>query len=168
MAQSRPGRLPRARSFLRDPQRTNPPPEKINDLSDVRRGDHIKNESQGGHLVCLRTSAIRTYAGELQQLTRVGFDLSEVHMNVHELPPGPSPSQRGVWWRYIIAENDADPDGWWLGHCPLHDKEGVGVEPTAQFNFRHGALRCLGVPCCHKKRTMSLSNVLVEMVRGSA
>lgn len=89
-------------------------------------------------------------------------------MKVQSLPPDPSDSQRDLWWEYIIEDDGADPDGWWLGRCPLHDKEGVGVEPTAQFNFQHGALRCMGDPCCHQKRTMSLNNVLIEMVRGGA
>jgi hypothetical protein len=89
-------------------------------------------------------------------------------MKVHDLPPDPSTSQRDLWWRFVIESDGADPDGWWLGHCPLHDKRGAGVEPTAQFNFQHGALRCMGDPRCHPRRSMSLNNVLAEMARADA
>lgn len=86
--------------------------------------------------------------------------LSEVYMKMQDLPPGPSDSQRELWWSYIIESEGADPDGWWLGRCPLHDMKGAGVEPTAQFNFQHGALRCMGDPPCHDRRSISLGNVL--------
>lgn len=89
-------------------------------------------------------------------------------MKVQDLSPDPSAAQRDLWWVFIIEADGADPDGWWLGHCPLHDKEVSGVEPTAQFNFQHGALRCMGDPPCHSRRSISLNNVLSQMARGNA
>jgi hypothetical protein len=89
-------------------------------------------------------------------------------MKVQDLPPDPSATQRELWWAFIIEADGADPDGWWLGHCPLHDKEAESVEPTAQFNFQHGALRCMGDPPCHERRSISLTRVLTEMARGVA
>jgi len=89
-------------------------------------------------------------------------------MDIDNRSPEPSEAQRELWWQYVIASAGVEWNGWWLGHCPLHDRDGVDDElPTAQFNFIHGAMRCLGEPSClAPKSVMSLTNVLVLSVRG--
>lgn len=70
-------------------------------------------------------------------------------------------------------DEGADADGWWLGWCPVHGHPNGDIEePSAQFNFQHGSLRCMGNPdnammlSCHTpSRAMSLQNALLRMAR---
>ena len=73
----------------------------------------------------------------------------------------PTQNQRALWWHFVMADDGVDPDGYWLGHCPIHDLKRDLEVATAQFNFRKGVMRCLGEPSCHEgKRAVSLTNVL--------
>lgn len=63
-----------------------------------------------------------------------------------------------------MEELGVDVDGWWMGWCPLHDKERKPDAATALFNFGHGVMRCEGEPSCTApKKSMSLQNVLTAM-----
>lgn len=74
----------------------------------------------------------------------------------------PSPSQRTLWWHLVIEDDGVDQDGYWFGWCPLHGEARDPEQPTAQFNFRKGVMRCLGEPSCHAgQRVMSLTNVAI-------
>jgi hypothetical protein len=76
------------------------------------------------------------------------------------------------WASYIVYEKGMTSDSWWFGWCPLHDKD--RADPSAQFNFKKGSMRCLNLqsedlkssPCHPGKRGMSLDNLtsrLLEM-----
>lgn len=68
-----------------------------------------------------------------------------------------------MWWRFVIEADGVNPEGYWLGWCPLHGTPGDANAPSAQFNFRKGVMRCLGEPSCHpEQRVMSLTNVIVK------
>lgn len=72
-----------------------------------------------------------------------------------------------MWWRYVMEADGIDQDGYWLGHCPIHDEVKDPEVASAQFNFRKGVMRCLGVEPCHgEKRCMSLTNVTIMLMKG--
>ena len=80
----------------------------------------------------------------------------------------PSRFQRSQWWHLVIHDLGVDPDGWWYGWCPLHDKEQDREVITGMYQFRAGVLRCLGEPPCHApKRAMSLVNVATKIAHES-
>jgi hypothetical protein len=88
--------------------------------------------------------------------------------------PYPSEQQAELWWKYVIEDCGYDDAGWWIGRCPLHDKEATGTA-SALFNFTTGSVKCLredAEPCTGfrygKGRAMSFQNVLVEWVRGNS
>jgi hypothetical protein len=74
----------------------------------------------------------------------------------------PSPFQYGLWKDWVDWDAGADPDGNFLGSCPLHDKS--KEETSAVYNFDRGVLRCQNDPSCHApKRAMALGNVTRRM-----
>lgn len=79
----------------------------------------------------------------------------------------PSKSQRAQWWQYVMEADGIDEQGYWLGHCPVHDEVKDPELASAQFNFRKGVMRCLGEPSCHEgRRVISLTNVTIMMMHG--
>jgi hypothetical protein len=87
-----------------------------------------------------------------------------------ERPQGslePSPAQTQLWGTMYGGE--PDPHGWFLGWCPIHDRDGNLLDqPTAQYNFAAGVMRCLKDPPCHAKRSVSLTNLLALMAQGGS
>ena len=77
----------------------------------------------------------------------------------------PSDYQRGLWASLIIEGDGTDVDGFWHAFCPLHDKHHDPEKPSALINFQKGVMKCLGDPCCHKGRAISLTNTLNRMYR---
>lgn len=76
----------------------------------------------------------------------------------------PTKRQAEVWLKYIITESGTDEQGWWLGWCPLHDKERTPATATARYHFPLGSYRCLADSPCHApKKAMSLQNLLEQM-----
>lgn len=79
----------------------------------------------------------------------------------------PTERQKTDWWRFILPDAGTDPQGWWLGWCPLHDKQQLADQATASFNFDRDAFRCTAESPCHEvvqgKRGMSLTNLKAAM-----
>lgn len=75
----------------------------------------------------------------------------------------PTEHQKNLWWRLIIEEDGTSVDGYWHGWCPLHDNNQDREVTTALFNFLKGVMKCLGEPCCHKGRALSLHNTFIGM-----
>lgn len=80
----------------------------------------------------------------------------------------PSPAQAKLWSSLLIEELGVDVDGWWMGWCPLCDKERKRDASSAQFNFLHGVMRCEAKESCTApKRAMSFMNVLAKLIEQS-
>jgi hypothetical protein len=75
----------------------------------------------------------------------------------------PNEYQSNLWSQQVIVADGTDEEGYWHGWCPLHDNENDPEVPSALINFQKGVLKCLGEPCCHEGRAISLQNVLVRM-----
>lgn len=93
-------------------------------------------------------------------------------VNLEELLPGvplsflPSKWQWRFWGPFIDPGQGTDPDGAFLGWCPIHDTTRDRERMSAVFNFAKGIMRCEGDPSCHQgKRAVSLSNVAIKMIR---
>lgn len=85
----------------------------------------------------------------------------------------PSKDRYKKFWRFLIPALGVDTEGWWYGHCLLHDKEcGLSEHPdtpTAMFNFSKGVIRCISDESCHAPRkAMSMSNAYDKMVEAQA
>ena len=82
----------------------------------------------------------------------------------------PTKANHKTWWKYIIPSLGVTPEGYWYGHCPLHDGAGTDENPTALISFRHGTMRCLNVDSdCHKgKLAMSLNNAFMAIAQRTA
>jgi len=104
-----------------------------------------------------------------------GFNIMDVPENF--MPHG---QYHRLLWKHVI-QTRPPLDGWWYGWCPLHDPDGSDPDqPTAEFNFFKGVMRCLGDPDlgCHEMRTkgavpkrktvISLVNLLTRMAVSDA
>lgn len=79
----------------------------------------------------------------------------------------PSEHQKSLWWEFIAIKDEPVLMGnalVWMGWCPLCDEVRDEENLTARFDFRRGLLYCeASERSCFDKRSMSLSNALVEM-----
>lgn len=81
----------------------------------------------------------------------------------------PTEHQKRLWWEFIAIEEPVLGDSGtflYMGWCPLCDPTRDPECVTARFDFRRGLLYCdknEDGKACFKKRSMSLTNVLVRM-----
>jgi hypothetical protein len=71
----------------------------------------------------------------------------------------PSTAQYKTWWDFVLSRPGVDEDGWWWGHCPIHDKSKSPMHPTAQFHFKFGVARCWSDDPCWDKSSSTLTNL---------
>lgn len=65
-------------------------------------------------------------------------------------------------WRNWVRWNDGcDPEGNFIGWCPLHDRKRNADIGLATYNFLRGSFSCMNAPSCHEgRRGMTLVNLL--------
>ena len=65
--------------------------------------------------------------------------------------------------KWVCWSDGLDPDGRWLGFCPIHDRSRRS-EGSATYDFVKGMFRCNGEIPCHKgKRAISINNLYLEL-----
>lgn len=80
--------------------------------------------------------------------------VSPIHM--------PSKYQKSLWANWYQEDLGTDPQGRWLGWCPLHDPERA-TEASATYNFSVGSMTCLAASKCHKGNSISLDRVIAAI-----
>ena len=99
------------------------------------------------------------------------FDEQDVRDAIPREVPGwalPHPKRYAQFVDWVMWSDGCDDDGNFIGWCPLHDQAKATEGASAEFNFRHGVMRCFGdEPTCHPgKRAMSLDTVIARMADG--
>jgi hypothetical protein len=71
--------------------------------------------------------------------------------------------RQDIWHLWIDADLGS-AEGWWVGWCPLHDRDRHEAG-SGEFNFSNGTFRCMAEPRCHNKRGMSVSQLADEIIK---
>jgi len=94
--------------------------------------------------------------------------------DLHDIPDDVSIWALPTAWQHrnfdgwVDIDGGHDMDGNFNGFCRLHDRA-KEVEGSAVYNFKKGAMRCQGDPCCHPgRRAMSLTNVITVVEASDA
>lgn len=69
--------------------------------------------------------------------------------------------ERDFWEVWLVPKLGCDEDGYWFGHCPMHDA-GRQDRGSAGFNFTNGSWRCNRIGpdnCLHPKKGGSVANL---------
>jgi hypothetical protein len=69
--------------------------------------------------------------------------------------------EKEVWEMFLAPKYGQEEDGFWAGHCPMHDPE-CQSPGSAGFNFDKGSWRCnrQSGSCLAPKKQGSTSNLL--------
>lgn len=89
---------------------------------------------------------------ERRRLRAVSDDVPTMHR--------PTKEQFFTWEKMVDWSLDADPDGYFLGWCPIPKVDGNPAH-RAMYSFFKGVVRC--EEGCFNSRTASMSNVLTAI-----